>query len=157
MPASQLTVGVLSDTHGLLRAEVTAVLRGSDLLIHAGDIGTPEVLDQLRELAPTFAVRGNVDRGEWADALPRTEVVKAGPLYLYVLHELGQLDLDPAAAEFAAVISGHTHRPSAESREGVLYLNPGSAGPCRFGLPVAVARLNVLGTTIQHETVVLQV
>lgn len=156
MSASQLTVGVLSDTHGLLRAEVTAVLRGSDLLIHAGDIGTPEVLDQLRELAPTFAVRGNVDTGRWAEALPRTEVVKAGPLCLYVLHELGQLDLDPAAAEFAAVISGHTHRPSAESREGVLYLNPGSAGPCRFGLPVAVARLIVLGTTIQHENVVLQ-
>jgi uncharacterized protein len=134
-----LVVGVIADTHGLLRDEAVRALRGSDLIIHAGDIGRPEVLDGLARIAPTFAVRGNNDRGEWATALPASDVVPVGQFAFYVLHELAELDLDAAAAGFAAVISGHSHRPSVETRNGVLYLNPGSAGPRRFSLPVTVA------------------
>src|SRR5215831_10827466 len=141
----RMTVGVISDTHGLLRPEATEALLGSKVIVHAGDVGNAEVLERLRAIAPTVAVRGNVDGGAWATALPVTGVVEVGRLRLYVLHELSGLDLDPKAAGFAAVISGHTHRPSAEVRDGVLYLNPGSAGPRRFSLPVAVAKLQVVG------------
>lgn len=157
MPRRAVRVGVLSDTHGLVRPEALEALRGSDLIVHAGDVGRPEVLEALGELAPTFAVRGNVDRGAWADALPATEVVEAGELLLYVLHERAQLEVDPGAAGFAAVISGHSHRPSVDTREGVLYLNPGSAGPRRFRLPVAVARLRVRGRRLEPEIVELAV
>jgi uncharacterized protein len=136
---SHLVVGVISDTHGLLREEAVRALQGSDLIIHAGDVGHPEVLQGLGRIAPTFAVRGNNDRGEWATALPASEVVAVGESAFYVLHELAELDLDAAAAGFAAVISGHSHSPSIETRKGVLYLNPGSAGPRRFRLPVTVA------------------
>lgn len=135
------TVGVLSDTHGLLRPEAVAALKGSNLLLHAGDVGSPEILDRLREIAPVVAVRGNVDRGEWSDELPPIEVVDVGGYLVYMLHDLGDLDLDPAAAGFAAVVAGHSHRARIERRRGVLYLNPGSAGPRRFRLPVTVARL----------------
>ena len=152
-----MTVGVISDTHGLLRPEATEALQGSKLIVHAGDVGNAEVLERLRAIAPTVAVRGNVDGGAWATALPVTEVVEVGRLRLYVLHELSGLDLDPKAAGFAAVISGHTHRPSAEVRNGVLYLNPGSAGPRRFSLPVAVAKLQVVGETLSHEILELLV
>lgn len=137
------TVGVLSDTHGLLRPQAVEALRGSDLIVHAGDVGSPGILDDLEKIAPTVAVRGNVDRGPWASRLPLREVVEVGPHLLYVLHVLDDLDLDPAAARFAAVIFGHSHEPSIERRAGVLYLNPGSAGPRRFRLPVALARLHV--------------
>ncbi len=140
-----MTIGVISDTHGLLRPEATAALEGSDLILHAGDVGGPEILEALRRIAPTVAVRGNVDTAVWATALPLTEVVEAGGLYLYMLHDRGQLDVDPKAAGFAAVIFGHSHRPGAESRDSVLYLNPGSAGPRRFSLPVTLARLTVSG------------
>jgi putative phosphoesterase len=148
-------VGVLSDTHGLLRPEAVSALRGSDLILHAGDVGKPEVLASLRALAPVVAIRGNNDKGPWADALPSSEVVEVEAATLYLVHDVAELDLDPAAAEFAAVISGHSHRPSASLREGVLYLNPGSAGPRRFRLPVAVAVLSVRGRTLRHELIEL--
>jgi len=130
-------IGLISDTHGLLRPEAVCALAGSQLIIHAGDVGRPEVLDELRRIAPVVAVRGNVDRGAWAGALPETAVVDPG---IYVLHNLHDLKLD-AAAGCRAVISGHSHKPSENMRDGVLYLNPGAAGPRRFRLPVTVARL----------------
>lgn len=151
------TIGVISDTHGLLRAEAVEALRGSDRIVHAGDVGGPAILDELRALAPVHAVRGNVDRGEWSEALPATEVVEVGDTLLYLLHDLAVLDLDPAAAGFAAVIHGHSHRPSRETRDGVLYLNPGSAGPRRFHLPVTVARLTISGERLDAEIVELEV
>jgi putative phosphoesterase len=157
MTPNHLSVGVISDTHGLLRPEAVAALRGSDLIVHAGDVGSPEILDELRALAPTYAVRGNVDRGAWAESLPLTAVVEAGPHQLYVLHILDDLDLVPEAAGFSAVISGHSHKPHAETRRGVLYLNPGSAGPRRFRLPVTVARLRVTDSGVEHEIVELAV
>jgi putative phosphoesterase len=155
MRARRVRVGVLSDTHGLLRPEACDALRDSALIVHAGDVGSPEVLERHRAIAPTTAVRGNNDRGGWARALPLTEVVEAGAVSLYVLHELADLDLDPKAEGFAAVITGHSHQPKAELRDGVLYLNPGSAGPRRFKLPVALARLEIVGTSVSHEIVEL--
>jgi uncharacterized protein len=152
-----LTAGVISDTHGLLRPEALSALRGSELIIHAGDVGHVHVLEALRAIAPTIAVRGNIDTQPWAKGLPTTEVVDLGELQLYVLHDLGTIDLDPEAAGFAAVIFGHSHRPSAQDRNGVLYLNPGSAGPRRFTLPVAVARIRVDGKRLSHEILELQV
>lgn len=149
-------VGVISDTHGLLRPEAIEALKGSDLIVHAGDVGSADILEQLRAIAPTFAVRGNVDTGVWAKALPMTEVVMAGQLELYVLHDLSTLDLKPRAAGFAAVIFGHSHRPSAETRDGVLYLNPGSIGPRRFTLPIAMAKLHVVGDQLSHEMIELR-
>jgi uncharacterized protein len=151
MNTTTLTVGVISDTHGLLRPEAVAALAGVDRILHAGDAGTPAVLDALRAIAPTTAVRGNVDHGGWATALPMTEVVRLGTLDVYMLHDLGALDLDPVAAGFAAVITGHSHQPKAEWRRGVLYLNPGSAGPRRFTLPVTLSILRITGGTIEHE------
>jgi putative phosphoesterase len=152
-----MTVGVISDTHGLLRPEAVAALHASELIIHAGDVGDPQILERLRAIAPTCAVRGNVDTAAWAKVLPLTDVVEAGDLRLYVLHNLADLDLDPKAAGFAAVITGHTHRPVAEMRNGVLFLNPGSAGPRRFRLPIAVARLQIEGTRLSHEIVELTI
>jgi uncharacterized protein len=150
-------IGVISDTHGLVRDEALDALRGCELIVHAGDVGNPEVLQRLRELAPTHAVRGNNDRAEWARALPLTDVVVVGDHHLYVLHEIAHLDIDPAAAGFAAVITGHSHKPHAETRDGVLYLNPGSAGPRRFKLPIAVARLYVNERGIEYEIIELAV
>ena len=151
-----MTIGLISDTHGLLRPEALSALRGSDLIIHAGDVGKQEILDQLRTIAPTYAVRGNVDTQPWAKALPVTQVVDAAGLQLYVLQDLATLDLDPKMAGFAAVISGHSHKPNVETRNGVLYLNPGSAGPRRFTLPICLARLHVTDGTLRHEFVQLQ-
>ena len=150
-------VGVISDTHGLLRPEALAALAGSDLIVHAGDVGDPAVLAALGEVAPVRAVRGNVDGGAWAGALPLTDAVEVGGLAVYVLHILEELDLDPAAAGMAAVIYGHTHRPALERRRGVLYLNPGSAGRRRFDLPVSLARLVISGGEIEAELVELAV
>jgi len=152
-----MVIGVISDTHGLLRPEAVAALAGSDLIVHAGDVGSPEVLEGLRAIAPTRAVRGNVDTAPWARALPLTDVVDAGGLRLYVLHDLAALDLDPRAAGLSAVISGHSHRPSAHVRDGVLYLNPGAAGPRRFSLPVCVARIEVVDGHLSHDLVDLDV
>ena len=124
-------IGLISDTHGLLRPEALQALAGSGLIIHAGDVGKPEILDQLRAIAPVVAVRGNIDKGDWASHLPLTAVVETEAVLIYVLHDVHELDLDPAAAGFGIVISGHSHKASREERSGVLYVNPGSAGPRR--------------------------
>jgi uncharacterized protein len=157
MRGSEIVVGVISDTHGLLRPEAIRALRGADMIIHAGDVGNPAVIEELRGVAPTFVVRGNIDQEHWAATLPMTAVVEVGERLFYVLHEISQLDFDPAAAGFAAVVFGHSHVPSMETREGVLFLNPGSAGPRRFKLPVAIARVRVSGERIDSEIVELQV
>jgi len=136
-------IGLISDTHGLLRPEAAAFLRGSDHIIHAGDIVGAAILDELAAIAPLTAVRGNNDKGPWAAALSETEVVEFGDVLIYVLHDLAALDVDPAAAGFRVVVSGHSHRPLVKERDGVLYVNPGSAGPRRFRLPIAVAELKI--------------
>ncbi len=136
-------IGLISDTHGLLRPEALRALVGCDLIIHAGDLGGPEILEKLRRLAPVVAVKGNVDTDAWCAVLPETAVVDAGSSLVYVLHDLKALDLKPAAAGIAMVVSGHSHKPVREDREGVLYVNPGSAGPRRFNLPVTVARVDL--------------
>jgi len=136
-------VGLISDTHGLLRSEALASLQGSDLIIHAGDVGDAEILNRLGAIAPVVAVRGNIDKERWASQLQMTAVVEAGSAVIYVLHDIHDLDLDPAVAQFDIVVSGHSHKPSKSLRSGVLYVNPGSAGPRRFKLPVSVARLNL--------------
>jgi uncharacterized protein len=146
-------IGVISDTHGLLRPQAIQALHGVELIIHAGDIGNPEVLSSLERIAPVHAVRGNTDRGDWAWDLPLTRLVAVGDLHFYVLHELFTLDLDPAAAEVAAVIFGHTHAPHHERKKGVLYLNPGSAGPRRFTLPASMVRLMVQGKSLHVDFV----
>jgi hypothetical protein len=146
-------VGVLSDTHGLVRPEALEALAGAELIIHAGDIGGPEVLDALRRVAPVVAVRGNNDRGAWAEALPEYEAVEVGGAFVYVLHDLKALDIAPAAAGFRVVVSGHSHRAVAEDKRGVLYLNPGSAGPRRFKLPVTLAHLRMGGGDASAEII----
>jgi hypothetical protein len=146
-----MRLGIISDTHGLLRPEAARALSGVDLIVHAGDVGKPEVLTQLKAIAPVFAVRGNMDTEAWATALPATAIVDAGSASLYVLHNLRELDLRPDAAGFDAVISGHTHQAEQWEREGVLYLNPGSAGPRRFNLPVTLALVDVGSTPWRVE------
>jgi putative phosphoesterase len=136
-------IGLISDTHGLLRPEALVALEGSDLIIHAGDIGTSDILERLRSVAPVVAVKGNVDKDAWASQLPTTAVVEAHSSTIYVLHDIQQLDLDPAAAGFDIVVSGHSHQPSRAERSGIVYINPGSAGPRRFRLPVTLARLDM--------------
>jgi len=148
-------IGIISDTHGLVRPEAVDALRGVNLILHAGDVGSSRVLEALKGLAPVVAVRGNNDKGEWAEELPQREVVEVGAVYIYVLHDVKEIDLSPAAAGFRVVVSGHSHKPSVEEREGVLYVNPGSAGPRRFTLPVSVARLRVNGETVIAELVEL--
>ncbi|MEP7364372.1 MAG: metallophosphoesterase family protein [Acidobacteriota bacterium] len=138
-----MLIGLISDTHGLLRSEAIAALRDCDLILHAGDIGAPEIIDQLRAIAPVHAIRGNVDTGSWAAAFPETMLVETAAALIYMLHDVNQLALDPAAAGAQIVLSGHSHKPSRTERNGVLYLNPGSAGPRRFNLPVTVARLEL--------------
>jgi len=139
--SQQHVVGVISDTHGLVRPEAVERLRGSNLIVHCGDVGAPAVLDALRAVAPVRAVRGNNDKGPWAAALPTDDVVEVGDHVLYVIHDLAELALEPAAAGFTAVLAGHSHRPLVEERDGVVFLNPGSAGPRRFSLPVSVAKI----------------
>ncbi|HEV2431507.1 MAG TPA: metallophosphoesterase family protein [Burkholderiales bacterium] len=148
-------VGLISDTHGLLRPEALAFLRGSDFIVHAGDIGDAAVLEELRRLAPLTAVRGNNDNGPWAKSIAETEVLEVGGVLIYVLHDLAELDLDPVAAGFRVVVSGHSHHPSVEDRDGVLYVNPGSSGPRRFKLPIAVAELQVAGSSVKARIVEL--
>jgi putative phosphoesterase len=144
-----MMIGIISDTHGLLRPEARERLAGVDHIIHAGDIGGPEVIAGLRELAPTTAIRGNVDRGQWANDHPHTDWLTLGGRTIYVLHNLNELDLDPAAAGIDVVVSGHSHQPKIETVDGVLYLNPGSAGPRRFTLPIALAILELTGDALQ--------
>jgi putative phosphoesterase len=150
-----MDIGVISDTHGLTRVEALAALSGSNLILHAGDIGSASVLDALGAIAPVVAIRGNCDRGPWAQELPDVEVVEAGAHLIYLLHDLHMLDLDPAAAGFRVVISGHSHKPAQQEQEGVLYVNPGSAGPRRFKLPVTVARLRLDPTHVGVEIIEL--
>lgn len=138
-----MMIGIISDTHGLLRPEARERLAGVDHIIHAGDIGGPEVISGLREIAPTTAIKGNIDKGPWAEDYPHTEWLTLGGRTLYVLHNVAELDLDPAAAGIDIVVSGHSHRPRIETVGGVLYLNPGSAGPRRFTLPIALATLEL--------------
>jgi putative phosphoesterase len=144
-------IGIISDTHGLLRPEALAALEGSDYIIHAGDIGDPMILNKLAEIGPLTAIRGNVDREAWARKMPATNVLEAGGISIYVLHNLEDLDVNPEAAGFAVVISGHSHVPKQEKRNGVLYFNPGSAGPRRFRLPVSIGRLTVKGGKVAPE------
>jgi len=141
MPAKPIKIGVLSDTHGLLRPELLPLLAGSAHILHLGDLGGLEILESLRKIAPVTAIRGNIDTSGPCSELPETEVVTLSGLEFYMLHDLDQLDLDPAAAGFAAVLSGHSHNPSVVRRKGVLYLNPGSCGPRRFHLPVSCAEI----------------
>jgi uncharacterized protein len=150
-------VGVISDTHGLIRPQALEALRGSERILHAGDIGAPAVLTALSAIAPVAAIRGNNDREAWARTLPETEAVEVGGAWLYLLHDLHDLDLDPRAAGFAAVIAGHSHQPAISERQGTLFVNPGSAGPRRFTLPVAVARLYIGAGRVRGEVVVLAV
>jgi len=154
---SLVRVGVISDTHGLVRPEALAALRGSELIVHAGDVGEPEVLEALRKIAPLVAVRGNNDRGPWARALAETEVVDAAGTLLYVIHDVAAIDLEPAAAGFAAVIAGHSHKPRCEEKDGVLWFNPGSAGPRRFKLPIAVGRIEIARGRVRGEIIELLV
>lgn len=150
-----MLIGVISDTHGLLRPEALAALQGADRIIHAGDVGGPQILEKLAEIAPVTAVRGNVDREAWARKVPVTNVLEVGGLSLYVLHNLEDLDLKPEAAGFAAVVYGHSHVAKQEMKNGVLYFNPGSAGPKRFKLPVSIGRLRVIESAVGGEIQVL--
>ncbi len=146
-------IGVISDTHGLLREEALAALRGSELILHAGDVGDQQILTRLGELAPVFAVRGNIDTAPWCNALPETQIIETESATIYMRHDAKQLDLNPAAAGFHIVVSGHSHKPERIERNGVLYLNPGSAGPRRFHLPISLARLNLSTRPWQIEFV----
>lgn len=150
-------VGVISDTHGLLRSEAMEVLTTSDLILHAGDIGKPEVLESLRAIAPVIAVRGNIDKDGWAEAIPTCETVKVEDVSIYVLHILKELTLDPVTSGLQVVISGHSHKPIIEKRDGTLFVNPGSAGPRRFKLPISVARLHINRDVVQAEIIELAV
>jgi putative phosphoesterase len=143
-----MRIGIISDTHGLLRPEAIKYLAGTDHIIHAGDIGAPEVIDGLRRIARTTVIRGNIDAGEWAKNYPDTELITLGGRVLYVLHNLKEIELDPAAAGIDIVVSGHSHRPNIVTKNGVLYVNPGSAGPRRFKLPIALAFLTLSNRTI---------
>lgn len=148
-------IGLISDTHGLLRPQALAFLRGSDYIVHAGDIGDASVLGELRALAPVTAVRGNNDNGAWAQTISETELLRVGKVSIYVLHNLAELGLDPVAAGFQVVVSGHSHTPRVQERDGVLYVNPGSSGPRRFKLPVSVAELYVAGPSVEARVVEL--
>src|SRR5579863_8467012 len=150
-----ILIGVISDTHGLLRPEALEALRGSQHIVHAGDVGDPEILDQLAGIAPLTVIRGNVDKGAWARKLPETEVVEVGGISIYVLHDLGALDLKPDVAGFQVVIYGHSHIPEQETRNGVLYFNPGSAGPRRFRLPVTVGKLTISAGKVRGEIIAI--
>jgi len=150
-----IRIGLISDTHGLLRPEALAMLRGSDFIVHAGDIGE-HVLEPLATIAPVTAVRGNNDRAPWAARLHETEQLRFGQITLHVLHDLAELAIDPGAAGVDVVVTGHSHRPKIERRGGVLYVNPGSAGPVRFNLPVSVALMQVSGRDVAVRIVELE-
>ena len=146
-----MIVGVISDTHGLLRDEAVEALRGSSHIIHAGDLGSPAIAPALEKLAPVTAIRGNVDNEPWARKFPETEVVELGGVSIYIIHDVKALDLNPRAAGFSVVISGHSHQPKQETRDGVLYFNPGSAGPRRFRLPISVGKLTIEDGRVRGE------
>lgn len=150
-------LGILSDTHGLLRPEALVFLKGCDHIVHGGDIGSPEVLAQLSTVAAVTAVRGNNDRGDWADQLPESVLFEFSGKFIYALHDLSLLDIDPLATGVHVVVSGHSHKPMVEQRDGIVYVNPGSAGPRRFRLPIAVAELVIVGGAIATRIVELEV
>jgi putative phosphoesterase len=149
-------IGLISDTHGLLRPEAKTFLRGSDYIVHGGDICDPKILEELATLAPLTAVRGNNDRGAWAECLRETEFLQVGEVFVYTIHDLAELDIDPKAAGVQVVVSGHSHKPLVEERGGVLYVNPGSCGPRRFKLPIAVAELLIDGSSVSARIVELR-
>jgi putative phosphoesterase len=150
-------IGIISDTHGLLRPETLDELSDSDLIVHAGDIGCMEIIHQLSSIASVSAIRGNIDKGEWASVFPEEDVVAVAGKYIYLIHNLGEINLDPAAAEFDLVVSGHTHRPLIEKKDGVLYVNPGSAGPRRFTLPVALAKAHITSEGVTAEITEIEI
>jgi uncharacterized protein len=152
-----LRVGLVSDTHGLLRPEVRAFLARSDYIIHGGDIGSAQILEELAALAPLVAVRGNNDTEGWAVRLPETEMIRVGGVFVYVIHDISQLDIEPRAALVRAIVSGHSHKPKVDERDGVLYVNPGSCGPKRFKLPISVGELLVEGTEVRARTMELAI
>ncbi|HWG49982.1 MAG TPA: metallophosphoesterase family protein [Candidatus Acidoferrales bacterium] len=152
-----MIIGVISDTHGLLRPQALEALRGSEHIIHAGDIGAPEIISELKQIAPVTAIRGNVDVQTWARDFPEMQVIELAGKSFYVIHDLNALDLNPKAAGFDVVISGHSHQPRQEIKDGVLYLNPGSAGPRRFKLPISVARIEISGALISATIVQLKI
>jgi hypothetical protein len=154
-PGARRLIGVISDTHGLLRPEATRALAGVDLIVHAGDIGNPEILGELRKIAPVAVIKGNNDNGHWARRLPDVRAVKVGQHKLYVIHDVHDLDFDPAKRNFGAVISGHSHKPSVSEKDGVLFLNPGSSGPRRFKLPVAVGKIFIQGAHLRAKIIEL--
>ena len=150
-------LGVISDTHGLLRPEAVEALRGSDMIVHAGDIGSPEVLRGLETIAPVVAVRGNNDREPWAKDLPLSDSFELGGASIYVLHDVNELDLDPRVAGFSVVIAGHSHQPRSEERSGVLFFNPGSAGPRRFRLPISLGHIVIEGSLVTGHLQTLEI
>jgi putative phosphoesterase len=150
------TIGVISDTHGLMRFEALAALVGVDLILHAGDIGNLQIIEQLKKISPVIAVRGNNDKGKWADDLPFTATIKTSNLNIYMLHDLKEIEVKPDEGDFQVIISGHTHRPCVEKRDTILYLNPGSAGPRRFKLPVTVACLKTSDKNAEAEIIDLR-
>jgi len=150
-------IGVISDTHGLVRPEAKEALQDVDFILHAGDIGKPQVLEELQAIAPVVAVRGNIDKGQWAEAIPARRVFEIGATSIYILHDAKELDLDPVAAGFQVVISGHSHKPSVQESRSVLFINPGSAGPRRFKLPVSVAHLEVFAGSLNAHVIELSV
>jgi len=154
--ARPLRVGLISDTHGLLRPEARAFLEGSDHIVHAGDICDPAILAELARIAPVTAVKGNCDRGPWADRLPEAGSLRVGGHLLYVIHNLAQLAFEPAAEGIRVVVSGHSHNPMVEERGGVLFINPGSAGPRRFSLPVSIGELVICGNRVSGRTEAIQ-
>ena len=150
-------IGLISDTHGLIRAEALEALQGVDLIIHAGDIGKPEVVSALKDVAPVAAIKGNIDSGGWAKFLPDNKLVKASGTRLFIIHNVRELDCDPVARGFQVVVSGHSHKPSVSTRDRVLFVNPGSAGPRRFKLPVAVGKLLIQNKQVNAEIIELPV
>ena len=151
-----LRVGLLSDTHGLLRPEARAFVMGCDYILHGGDVGSPDILEQLAAIAPVFAVRGNNDKGAWAMRLRETELIRVGHVFVYIIHNIEELDIDPVAAQVRVVVSGHSHKPMIEERDGVLFVNPGSCGRRRFKLPVSVGEILVSGSEVKARTVELE-
>lgn len=148
-------IGLISDTHGLLRPEAVEALRGSELILHAGDVGKPEILDELRKIAPTIAIRGNVDTAPWCSILKNSELAETSTATFYLIHNIGDLDLNPAAAGVNVVLFGHSHQPARYKKDGILYINPGSAGPRRFNLPISLARLDLAQTPWSLEFITL--
>ena len=157
MTQNSKLIGIISDTHGLVRPQALDALTGVDMILHAGDIGKQEVLDTLKNIAPVVAVRGNNDKGDWAQTLPDWEVIEVGKVSIYMLHDVKEIDISPSGAGFHVVVSGHSHKPSIEDHRGVLYINPGSAGPRRFKLPVSLAHLQISGEKVHANLIELSV